>query len=235
MSGANEFGLDRHTIIGWSEGSSPSSVLVPNRNGCGLIALGSLDTTGAVVIVPQSSNWSGMLPFVVSADAPFVGHLDGPYNVIPYLYNAASGRFSTTTTLDLLSFERIPRWFNKTRTPLIVSATQATGVAQSLVVNVRGRKRVSFSIVQGAGSGTANNFAINCYQNVPVTPGGAIAASAAVDTLALTASTGVTRQFLPDVGLSGSYPGVDIIDTLSIASSSSTWSGSYFFIVEAWD
>ena len=234
-----DYGFERYTVQGWSEGSSPSSLQVDNRDGATLIALGPLDTTGAVVIRPTASNFTSAIPFVVAAGCPFVGLLEGPFTVTPYATGVVANRFSTLTILDLVMFRDPPPWYQAAREPLSVSKTFATTLdganGGNLVVNVRGRKRIAVSVVQGAGSGTANDFDVQGYQFLTTAPGGAVIATAIAQTVSLSASAGFSRQFNDQVGLGGTFPGVTVLDSVQIYTTSAVWTGNYYATVQAWD
>lgn len=229
----------------WQETNANPGVQVANPNGASYIALGSLDTVGAVQISCNRPQASGFSNFVVAAGAPFVGYIEGPFLVLPIYYNAFSA--SQPLVLDMLIFEDLPPVPVGARAPLLLSVT-ATGASFAtgfggLSANVRGRTRVTAAIRNVSATGTGDDFDVNGYQlaapAVPLsgTTTPATATNAQVQSGSYTnVLTTQVHQFFPTISPpSGDYPGVDSLDYVEIGDVTAAQLGQYSLIIQAWD
>lgn len=133
-----------------------STLTIPNRDGCGAIALGNADTAGAVIVTPRMAQASSVRPFILSAGAPFIGELVGPLDVTPitgteYL-TAALALDPIGSVLDIVAYPTAPSVFPGRAVMQIDGGT--TGLGNQKYVRVRGRKRVIANITTVAAAST---------------------------------------------------------------------------------
>lgn len=208
-------------------------VTIPNRNGSNMIALGSADEMGAILLKPRVSNFTSNVNLYVSAGAPFIGHIDGPIDVYKIYKMSVLG--PTNPILDVISFEEIPPVAPKravmTKTATFTLDGSGNNSTQALW-KVTGRKRVRVTM-----SSPANN-----------TFTGSISAQGALVTgervqLDLKSIAGVSASYadfsenaLYLTGATLPPPGTRTIDYIAIGSFSSGTAGDTINVtLQAWD
>lgn len=228
----------RITQVGWYDANTNTGIIVANPNGTSYMALGSLDTVGAVQVACSRPQSNGQSNFVVAAGAPFVGYIAGPFTLLPLYYYLTPITLNVPPVLDVLMFEDLPPVPVGARAPLLVSVTGGAAAYQ-IGANVRGRKRVLFAISPGLAGTTTYNVGGWLSAAPPVTPPSI--ANAAQDlvvnvTYAPTTSA-VHYEFNAVNGPpTGAYPGLDTLDYLNIGTAAPPGAdtGSNI-IIQAWD
>jgi hypothetical protein len=230
--------FERYVQVGWLESTANTGFVVSNRTGAEFIALGSQDTVGGVLIVPSINNSTGLKAFIVTPEAPFVGFIDGPFQVLP-LYTLGvipSYAFATAPVLDLLVYERQPPFFPSQRSPLYFSKSIAAATADTINLNVRGRRQVIVTISAESypAAGTWVVSALVGGSSSPGTPGATGLIVAYDEETYATPGAIVRASFNNTLGLDGNNPGSPMLDRLSIALDDQNADGVEV-VVQAWD
>jgi hypothetical protein len=212
-----------------------------NPNGTNLVALGSSDTMGVVKLVPrrpQSYGGGTISPILVSARAPFIGHLDGTIDVFP-LVPIDSTTYGTVTALrpilDIISFETQP-----TQAP--VRAMQATAYrttlngsgnsTDSMYIKVTGRSRVRCTFRSLAG------HSASAVITALAVGGTSTGYQKTLDSYAVTAASGAVEFSISALNGTGATlppPGFGTIDYINFSFTSGTAADPINIDVQAWD
>jgi len=226
---------ERFTMLASETSVTVPLFTIPNRNGSAMIAVGSADTVGAYRLQPRSSNFSSNVPLFVSAEAPFIGNIDGPIDVYSIVVSSFTPTFSGNPIVDLISFESLPPSAPK-RAVMVLDGTQTldgSGAAPgTMVANVRGRKRVRMSCASPAG----HNFtaAMSAY----AVGGQATTYLVLMDTSSQTGAAGYYIEFSLPALHSGSPhtpPGISVIDYVTFLVSAGTAADPILYSIQAWD
>lgn len=228
--------FDRYVQVGWNESSTNPGFQVANRNGCEFIKLGSQDTVGGVLIVPQRNNESGLKAFLVTPDAPFEGFIDGPFQVLPIYIGLVPIALTTAPTLDLLVYERMPPSFSTGRGAFQFGTILTVTQTNTLTFNVRGRGQIDILIVEPVYASTETwTVSLEVYGgNPPATPGGTAIGSTFDTRTYATPAAAIRWSSSNTQGLSGSAPGSPMADRL-IISNAGTGASTARVYVQAWD
>lgn len=215
-------------------------VTIPNRNGSNLIALGALDQMGIVELRPRVSNFSTNFKILVSARAPFVGHLDGPIDVYQYWkYDVANYPIATRPLLDIVSFEQIPP-IAPTRAAINYAVTTVLdgsgNGAANLVFKVSGRRFIR--VVRKNQTSTRIPDASSTVYALGVSGGTGTAALISLDTHASTSSA-AKCEFSSNAQWNSAAtlppPGFGTIDYIAVQIVAGTAGETWAIDVQAWD
>jgi hypothetical protein len=230
--------FERFVFSGWRDNTtSPSALTVPNTNGCAMISLGSSDQVGAVLVTPSQSNQSSLIPYIVSAGAPLIGEILGPFTVTPVFLPGSTTTPTVLPTLDLLVWETLPPFSLPSRAPLFYARTftQAEGAA-SFRLNVRGRKRTIIGITPGAGSGTDDLTVGGIVYGVSVAGTTSYSAVVQNGTYSAAGAAVIGHEFFPTISVQGGvYPGATVLDTITVGRSTVVSARDFTAVVQAWD
>jgi hypothetical protein len=228
--------FDRFVQVGWNESSTNPGFDVANRNGCEFIGLGSQDTVGGVLIIPTINNNSGLKAFLVTREAPFIGLIEGPFQVKPIYIGFVPIALTTAPVLDLLVYERMPPCFSAQRADFQYGTTLSTTGNNTLTFNVRGRAGVEALIVDSAYP-SADTWTITAQlfgQATPGTPGGTGFGDTFDTRVYATPAAAVRVCFNDQTGLSAA-PGSPRFDRLVIANGGTVGATTAKVFVRAWD
>ena len=210
--------ITQNWVVG--SGSVQPKATFFNRTGARMIALGSADTVGAVVVTPQQANGTANSPILVTAGSPYVGFLQGPLNITAvngYESLSAGSAPGYNPILDILLYEEEP----------VVKPERGAFFAEvigsvptAITFPVRGRKRIS---VLAQCAGITSIFANRTLNNSIVTVD-SIAGGAGVITHA---EWNGSSQYTA----TAKVPGFGTYDTITVLFASSPGNVN----IEAWD
>lgn len=203
-------------VVQWVTGSTAT---IPNRQGTSCLALGSLDTAGAVIVTPQQSQSTSIKPFIVSARAPFVGWLEGPLNITPVggVEPLSSAQYAQLDVMDIMSFPHEPN----SKPARAAYFYDGAPVGSTFYFRVRGRKRIIVT-VQTTGTAIISIEAQRLVDGSLFT----------IDSKSTAAGTSLTWQPNPLIQGDGTTdPSFDVIDYMNVQTG-----GTFSHVgVEAWD
>jgi hypothetical protein len=228
---------ERYVQIGWQDATSNSGFHVANRNGCEMIALGSQDTSGGVIIVPAMNNGTGLKQIVVTPEAPFIGWIEGPFQVLPIYTGVPVITAGLLPVLDLLVYETQPPWFSNKRAPVYWSNLYTTlASAFSFVLPTRGRRLIEVSVTE-AGYPSTDTWTLTATHYGVAFQGqsGVVASGATLDTRAYATPAAAFRATFNDINGLSAVPGSPRFDRLTVANAGTGAVQAAVVVVQMWD
>lgn len=229
------------TLYGTS--ASVPLLTIPNRDGLQAIALGSLDTVGAVRLVPRTPQFTAQVPLVVSARAPYIGTIPAgiPIDVFSYITAGATlGSYSVVAAqLDIVTYPCEPNLEQKRAVQVYNEAVllNGSGAGNSKAVKVTGRSRVRVmwstdNFLAQSVTGRIDAYAIGGLGTtaIPIFGVGADNGSA-------TATGGIVEFSIAGMhnGSPHILPGASVIDYVVVSFTSGTAADTAEVNVQAWD